>query len=224
MGDAHLFKPGNQFSTGRPAGARNKGTYELRERLKERGDIDPAEFLSNLISSSDASTECKIQASGQLLPYYHSKLGATPVPPPPVYLEEAIHLPRPTTVRLAYENIALLTEYKSTGKIDVATANSLIEDQKVILYALIDEAKLLAQSGQGPEPLIRIEGGLPRLLGTDIIMPGDLPAEDWGWTESVFLLPKPDGHDLGQPGPNGPQTAQNDGVFGPNGPHDTEVP
>jgi hypothetical protein len=59
----------------------------------------------------------------------------------------------------------------------------------------VDEAKILAAQGQGPEPLIRIEGGLPRLLGTDIIMPGDLPAQDWGWTESVYLIPKPKDHD-----------------------------
>jgi hypothetical protein len=206
---------------GRPPGARNKGSYELRERLKERGGKDPAEFLSELITNSDASTECKIQASGQLMPYYHSKLGATPVPPPPVYFEEAIHLPRPTTVRLAYENIALLTDYKATGKIDVATANSLIEDQKVILYALIDEAKLLAQTGIGPEPLIRIEGGLPRLPGTFITMPGDLSAEDWGWTESVYLPPKVNGHDL-EPvvGPEVPLDPQ----VGNGSPPDSEVP
>jgi hypothetical protein len=49
---------------GRPSGARNRGSYELRERLKARGGKDPAEFLSDIISSSDASTECKIAASG----------------------------------------------------------------------------------------------------------------------------------------------------------------
>ena len=50
---------------GRPTGARNRGSYELREKLKSRPNfVDPAEFLADIISSSDASTECKIAASG----------------------------------------------------------------------------------------------------------------------------------------------------------------
>jgi hypothetical protein len=31
--------------------ARNRGSYELRERLKARGGKDPAEFLSDIISN-----------------------------------------------------------------------------------------------------------------------------------------------------------------------------
>jgi hypothetical protein len=111
------FQPGND---GRPKGARNRGSYELRERLKARGGKDPAEFLSDIISSPHATTECKIAASGQLMPYYHSKLGATPVPLPPQYFE-AVTLTRPTNIREAYENILKLSEMKAQGQLDVAT-------------------------------------------------------------------------------------------------------
>ena len=104
--------------------------------------------------------------------YVHSKLAAKPQPPDPVYVEEAVNLPRPTTIKQAYENLALLTEYKSQAKLDLVTADSLISDQKVILYALIDEAKLLAAQGGAPEQVIRIEGGMPRAPGHEgIIMP-----------------------------------------------------
>jgi hypothetical protein len=102
------FQPGNDLGKGRPAGARNKSSYELRERLKARGDKDPAEFLSELVSGENEPKELRIAASGQLMPYYHSKLGATPIPPSPVYVQEAISLPRPTNIREAYENILKL--------------------------------------------------------------------------------------------------------------------
>jgi hypothetical protein len=120
------------------------------------------------------------------MPFYHSKLGATPVPPPPQYLELQFQIPLARTLDQALKNIAYLSDLKATGQIDVASADSLINDNRTIANALVDEAKILAAQGQGPEPLIRIEGGLPRLLGTDIIMPGDLTAQDWGWTESVY--------------------------------------
>jgi hypothetical protein len=167
------FQPGNDLGKGRPQGARNKSSYDLRERLKARGDRDPAEFLSEIISNENEPKELRIAASGVLMPYYHSKLGATPVLPPPQYVEEAISLPRPDTIRQAYENIAYLTEMKSLGKLDIATADSLINDQKVILYALIDEAKLLAAQGGSPEQVIRIEGGMDHSPwgGDNIIMP-----------------------------------------------------
>jgi hypothetical protein len=157
---------------GRPKGARNRGSYELRERLKARGGKDPAEFLSDIISNSNASLECKIAASGQLMPYYHSKLGATPIPPSPVYMQEAVSLPRPTSIRSAYENILKLSEMKAQGQLDVATADGLIADMRVVLNAMVDEAKLVAAQGDPSKPQqIIITGGLPELPGTEVIMP-----------------------------------------------------
>jgi hypothetical protein len=166
-----VFQPGNKHGEGRPRGARNKSSYELREWLKSRGGKDPAEFLSEIVSNENLSQELRIAASGQLMPYYHSKLGATPIPPSPVYVQEAVSLPPPTTIRQAYENIAHLAEMKALGKLDLATADSLINDQRVILNALVDEAKLLAASGDTGTQVIRIEGGLPTLPGTNITMP-----------------------------------------------------
>ena len=163
------FQPGND---GRPKGARNRGSYELRERLKARGGKDPAEFLSDIISNSNASTECKIAASANLMPYYHSKLGATPIPPSPIYAQEAVSLPRPKTIREAYENVLKLSEMKAQGQLDVTTADSLIADQKTVLNAMVDEAKLLAAAGNpNQEQRIIIEGGLPPIPGTEVIMP-----------------------------------------------------
>ena len=166
-----VFQPGHEHSKGRPTGARNRSSYELREKLKARGDRDPAEFLSSIVSDNNQSTEVRIAASGQLMPYYHSKLGATPVPPPPVYVQEAVSLPAPSTIRQAYKNISRLSEMKAQGQLDFATADSLINDQRVILNALVDEAKLIAAQGPTGDMTIHIEGGLPSLPGTNIAMP-----------------------------------------------------
>ena|SRR6516164_19737 len=166
-----VFQPGHEHSKGRPTGARNRSSYELREKLKARGDRDPAEFLSSIVSDNTQSTEVRIAASRQLMPYYHSKLGATPVPPPPVYVQEAVSLPAPSTIRQAHKNISRLSEMKAQGQLDFATADSLINDQRVILNALVDEAKLIAAQGPTGDMTIHIEGGLPSLPGTNIAMP-----------------------------------------------------
>jgi hypothetical protein len=167
-----LFQSGNNANpTGRPVGSRNKRTQEVLELIRAQGHKDPLVTLSELQNSAD-DEGIRAQAANMLAPYLHSKLAAKPQPPDPVYVEEAVNLPRPSTIKQAYENIALLTEYKSQGKLDLATADSLISDQKVILYALIDEAKLLAAQGGPPEQIIRIEGGMPRAPGHEgIIMP-----------------------------------------------------
>jgi hypothetical protein len=95
-----------------------------------------------------------------------------PVPPDPVYFEQAVTLTRPTTIREAYENILKLSEMKAQGQLDVATADSLIADQRVVLNAMVDEAKLLAANVDPTQPQqIIITGGLPELPGTEVIMP-----------------------------------------------------
>jgi hypothetical protein len=87
----YLWKPGQSGNpNGRPSGARNKSCYALREALKALGDRDPAEFLSEIVSNENEPKELRIAASGQPMPYYHSKLGAISVPLPPVYVQEAI--------------------------------------------------------------------------------------------------------------------------------------
>jgi hypothetical protein len=107
-----------------------------------------------------------------LAPYLHSKCMAKPVPPDPVYFEQAVTLTRPTNIREAYSNILQLSEMKAQGQLDVATADSLIADQRAVLNAMVDEAKLLAANGDpNQEQRIIIQGGLPSLPGTTITMP-----------------------------------------------------
>ena len=191
------WKPGQSGNpNGRPAGARNRSSYELRDRLKARGGKDPAEFLSEIVSNEEEPTDLRIAASDKLMPYYYSKLGAVTPPPDPVFMEQAVTLPRPASIRLASENIALLSEMKAQGRIDVATADNLINDNRIILNALIDEQKLLTAQGGSPEQTIRIENSPGKLIGTNVIMP-DIPGA-WDYPASM------NGHDQSEP-PTDPQ-------------------
>jgi hypothetical protein len=167
------FSPGvSPNPNGRPPGSRNKRTEELWRRLEARGDKDPADILSAIASNESEQKELRIQASTALLPYKYGKHGSIIAPR---YIEEPIDLPRPTTLIQANANIALISEMKALGRIDLDFANSLIADNRTIADNIIAEEELKIKISNSPrlapETTIRIEGGLPPLPGTDIIMP-----------------------------------------------------
>jgi hypothetical protein len=103
-----------------------------------------------------------------LAPYLHGKVVPRAVP---VFFDQELSLSKPSTIDEAVNNVAYLSHLKSTGQIDRDWGDNLIQDQRVILNALVDEAKLLAANQANADHVIRIEGGLPDLPGTQIIMP-----------------------------------------------------
>jgi hypothetical protein len=167
------WQPGTSGNpNGRPKGARNKRTEKIFSRLEARGDLDPADLLSSIVTNQQEPKELRIQAAGLLMPYKYSKMGTTPVPVPWVFIGQQINLQRPHSIQEARENIAYLSELKATGQIDQAWGDNLIADQYKILSALVDEAKLAIQGGEQGEQIIRIEGGLPTMPGLEeLIMP-----------------------------------------------------
>jgi hypothetical protein len=186
--------------TGRPKGSRNKRTEELFLKLKERGDLDPAEFLSSIVTDNNEPKEYRIQAAANLLPYKYSKMGTTPIRPDPIFMRVLQKNPRPATITQCLENIAFLSEGKASGKIDVESADSLIADNRVILAGLIDEAKLLAQAPDpNAEQRILIQGGLPALPGTEIIMPKMNGHEQPAITHVSGPSPGPTDYNAGSP-------------------------
>jgi hypothetical protein len=119
-----------------------------------------------------------------LMPYLYNKLAPIAPPPTLILLEEQVVLAhaQPEALPEVRENIAYLTALKAQGRIDRAWAESLIFDQRALHDSLVDEAKLGAADAANGDQVIRIEGGLPALPGTDIIMPerpepGILPPE-----------------------------------------------
>ena len=83
------FQPGHTFSPGRRHGSRNKRT-EIFNRLENRGDLDPADLLSSIVTNNQEPKELRIQAAGLLMPYKHSKCGTSPVQ---VYIHVPLDVP-----------------------------------------------------------------------------------------------------------------------------------
>jgi hypothetical protein len=169
MRDYH-FQPGNTESKGRPRGSANRRTDELSFRLKNRGDVDPADFCSQIVSSPNEPTELKLQAANFLLPYLYPKRGAVATPR---YIDEPIQLPEPVTIEQANKNIAYISNLKAQGLIDLDFANSLIVDNTTIANNLIaeEELKFKLYPPEQQDQRIVIQGGLPELPGTSIVMP-----------------------------------------------------
>jgi hypothetical protein len=117
------FQPGNSLG-GRPKGSRNRRTEELWSKLEEAGDLDPAEYLSSLVTNKEAPAELRAQAANYLLPYKYSKCGTRVIPR---YIDGPVDLPRPTTLEQANNNIAYISELKTQGQIDLDFADSLVE-------------------------------------------------------------------------------------------------
>ena len=114
----------NQFvPQGRPAGSRNKRTKELLAKLEARGDLDPADFLSALITDEKEPKELRVQASNVLLPYIHPKWQSTPVPR---YLEDDINIPKEfTCVEDAEKFLAHITARVTAKTLDLDFAEAL---------------------------------------------------------------------------------------------------
>ena len=164
------FQPGHNLSNGRPPGAANRRSEQLRIRLRDRGDIDPADFCSSIVSSQTEPTELKLQAANFLLPYLYPKRGAVATPR---YIDEPVQLPEPATIEQANKNIAYISNLKAQGLIDLDFANSLIADNTTIANNLIaeEELKFKLNPPETRDQTITIRGGLPSLPGTNITMP-----------------------------------------------------
>jgi len=164
------FQPGNKESPGRPVGSRNKRTAEIFHRLETRGDIDPADLLSSIVTNPQEQQELRIQAAGLLMPYKYGKHGSIP---PLRHIDEPIQLPEPQTIEQANKNIAYISNLKAQGVIDLDFANSLIADNTTIANNLIAEEELRYKISppETRDTTIQITGGLPALPGTSITMP-----------------------------------------------------
>jgi hypothetical protein len=164
------FQPGHNLSPGRPPGSVNRRSEELRRRLRDRGDVDPAEFCSSIVSNPNEPTELKLAAANYLLPYLYPKRGAVATPR---YIDEPVQLPEPKTIEQANKNIAYISNLKAQGLIDLDFANSLIADNTTIANNLIaeEELKFKIYPPEQREQIIRIGGGLPPLPGCNVTMP-----------------------------------------------------
>ena len=148
----------------------NKRSTELENRLRNRGDVDPADLLSSIVTNNQEPNELRIQAAGLLMPYKYGKHGSIP---PLRYIDEPVQFPEPRTIEQANKNIAYISNLKAQGLIDLDFANSLIADNTTIANNLIaeEELKFKLYPPETRDTTITVVGGLPALPGTNITMP-----------------------------------------------------
>jgi hypothetical protein len=166
----HYFQPGNTEGKGRPPGKPNRRSLELQQRLKDRGDTDPAEYCSSIVSSDKEPTELKLAAANYLLPYLYPKRGALP---PPRFVELEIDVNEFTHVSDAENFLAKIALLVARGHLDIQSGQELSGLVKAWIdtqYAK-DELQFKINPPETRDTTIRIEGGLPALPGTNITMP-----------------------------------------------------
>jgi hypothetical protein len=168
------FQPGHTYSPGRRPGSRNKRNAELFERLENRGDLDPAELLSSIVTNTQEPGELRIQAAGLLMPYKYGKHGSIP---PARYVELEIDIPEFNHVSDAEAFLARIALLCAKGHLDIQSAQELSGLVKTWIdsqYAK-EELQFKINPPEERDLHIRIEGGLSdgqvNLPGTNIIQP-----------------------------------------------------
>jgi hypothetical protein len=165
-----VFQPGNDYSTGRPVGSRNRRNDELMRRLKDRGDTDAAEYCSSIVSSQTEPTELKLMAANYLLPYLYSKRGAMP---PPRYVDLQIDVNEFTHLSDAENFLAKIALLVARGHLDIQSGqelSGLVQAWINTQYAK-EELQFKISPPETRDTTIHITGGLPVLPGTNITMP-----------------------------------------------------
>jgi hypothetical protein len=79
-------------------GHRNRRTKEIWSKFEARGDLDPADVLSEMVSDKTLAKELRARAANYLLPYKYGKRGVIPVAR---FIPEQIEVPTFNTVQEA---------------------------------------------------------------------------------------------------------------------------
>jgi hypothetical protein len=166
----YYFQPGNKEGKGRPVGVPNRRSRELEQRLKDRGDTDPADFLSSIVSNPNEPTELKVAASNYLLPYLYSKRGAMP---PPRYIDLQIDVNEFSNVSDAEAFLARIALLCAKGHLDIQSAQELSGLVKTWIDTQYqrEELQFKINPPEQHDQKITIVGGLDPLPGTNISMP-----------------------------------------------------
>jgi hypothetical protein len=177
------FKAGENWNgnaSGRPKGARNRRTQEVLDLIQARGDKDPLDALSDLITNNK-DPAIVASASNILAPYLHSKRSTTPAPR---FFPEPVVVPIFHTIEQAEEYLAQIPVMLGNCSIDSQSAlelSTLVRNWIEAKLAHINTDLKVEAQGTG-DATIRIEGGLPVLPGTNINMTNELTLSSNGHT------------------------------------------
>ena len=167
------FQPGHNLSPGRRPGSRNKRTEEIFNRLEDRGDKDPADLLSEIVTSEKEPKELRVQAANFLMPYKSGKCGTIPAAR---FIPEPIEAPEFTHLSDAEAFLAKIAALVARGELDIQTGLELSSLAKAWIDAQYQREELqIKQFNSGTtehEQVLTIRGGLPVMPGLEgVVMP-----------------------------------------------------
>jgi hypothetical protein len=170
MGNPNWIAGQSGNPNGRPVGSRNKRTQEIIDLIQERGDKDPLDALSDIITTNK-DPSIVAQASSILAPYLHSKRGTAPVPR---LVDEPIPVPNFQSVAEAEDFLASIAKRSGAGELELQAAQDISNLVRNWIISKNDstelELKVAAQGGTG-RVVVEVIGGMPNLPGTTILMP-----------------------------------------------------
>jgi hypothetical protein len=132
---------------------------------------DPIEFQHKAMMDPSLPIGLRVAIAQNIAPYCHPRIGLVSMPR---YVETPIEVPDFKTIEEAEDFLLVLSRRTAAGELPLDTASEITAQISAWIHSRRQgmelELKQLAAS-IGSNPAIRIEGGLPDLPGTAIIMP-----------------------------------------------------
>jgi hypothetical protein len=150
---------------------------EYRFQAEAQDLEDPILFQHKLLSNESLPLAVRATIAASVAPYCHPKLGILAAPR---YIETPIEVPDFQTVDQAESFLLTLSQRVGAGELAIDSANDVAAHVRGWIHSVregqeLEIKRLNANASTGPQT-IHIEGGLPPLPGTDIIMP-ELPPD-----------------------------------------------
>jgi hypothetical protein len=198
------FKPGHAANPrGRPRGSGDRTPRNVWDILRNRGDRDPLDVLSEFASSQLVDPNLRIAAVA-LAGYRHGKR------PPLRFVEGITGLKAPTTIEEARQYLARLAYLVAEGRIDLDGAAAIREQLQSYVDATVgaevdQRLRVLEELARGQAArggfggAVTVVGGMPVLPGceTTLIMPNTAaptiehqPAKPNPWATPDAHVPK----------------------------------
>jgi len=179
-----VFQPGQSGNPAGYHGTRRERHKKVFEEIAKLGHKDALITLSTIQHESQDES-LKVAAAAALAPYAHPKLQALPTPR---YIEHPFELPPFETIPEAERILGQIPILFAKGELDSQSATELTTMLQAWIQArtgseleerlvIIEQSLNLPTNGNGHSPPAAI-GGLPRLPGTSIRMPGDTDSNE----------------------------------------------
>src|SRR5215831_19186399 len=167
-----VWAPGQSGNPNGYKGPRERRRKEVFEIIKGLGHKDALETLSYLQHNEQIEPGLRIAAAAALAPFCHPKMQATPTPR---FIDNPIDVPHFDRLSDAEAFLAKLPVLVARGELDFQSAQELCAMTTLWINSQYQREELaIKQYNAGSTEhaqTIRIEGGLPALPGTSIVMP-----------------------------------------------------